>query len=326
MKISIIIPIFNSKSTIKRCLDSVISQTYYNWEIIAIDDGSTDSSYMIICEYMKKDSRIKVFTQENKGPGLARNKGIEHATGEYIVFLDSDDYIDKSYFKELKKCIDEKKSDVIFIDVVQETCNGKVLKYDLMSKYKGKGKKVIIRHQMTGKLPWGGCRKAVKASLIKENNILYSPDEVGEEAIFSYRVLDKAKNIDFIEQPYYHYINYTDSQSKKGSDDPWGIICQKMKKHLQENNCIDEYYTTINSFALTSCIIYIYRVSQKYKFKKSIQLSRKKLNAFKKDYGFELDKDSLENRVKYMIPLIKLNQVYLIVLISKVKSMLEKVK
>ena len=91
-KISIIIPVYNTEKYLHECLNSVVSQTIKDIEIICIDDGSTDNSYQILQEYAEKDSRFVILQQENKGAGAARNKGIEIAKGEFLVFLDSDDY------------------------------------------------------------------------------------------------------------------------------------------------------------------------------------------------------------------------------------------
>ena len=109
IKISIIIPVYNSAKYLRKCLNSIINQTFDNIEIICINDGSTDNSLSIINEYAKIDSRIKVYTIENKGVSAARNYGILVATGEYIGFVDSDDYIDLNYYEEMMKQIKEEK-------------------------------------------------------------------------------------------------------------------------------------------------------------------------------------------------------------------------
>lgn len=92
-KISIIIPVYNAEKYLYDCLDSLINQTLKNTEIICIDDGSTDNSYEILCEYAAKDNRFIILQQENKGAGAARNKGMEIAKGEFLAFLDADDFL-----------------------------------------------------------------------------------------------------------------------------------------------------------------------------------------------------------------------------------------
>ena len=100
-KVSVIIPVYNAEQYLKRCLDSVLAQTYQDFEIICIDDGSTDNSGAICDEYAKKDSRIRILRKENGGVSSARNAGLNIAEGEYITFIDSDDYVDTDYMQTL---------------------------------------------------------------------------------------------------------------------------------------------------------------------------------------------------------------------------------
>lgn len=99
-KLSVIIPIYNAASYLKSCIESIITQSGDDWELILVDDGSTDTSLSIAQSYLA-DSRVKVFTQQNSGPSVARNKGIDAATGEYISFVDADDWVDSDYIKIL---------------------------------------------------------------------------------------------------------------------------------------------------------------------------------------------------------------------------------
>ena len=96
-KVSIVVPIYNTEKYLKKCLDSIINQTYENLEIILVDDGSTDNSGKIIDDYAKKDSRIKAIHQKNAGQSTARNNGIKKATGKYISFIDGDDEIKPTF-------------------------------------------------------------------------------------------------------------------------------------------------------------------------------------------------------------------------------------
>lgn len=99
-KVSIIIPTYNQESYIKETLDSVLAQSYENWECIVVDDGSNDNTQDIVLKYCEKDDRFRYLKQENQGPSAARNNGISNSSGEYILPLDSDDLIDKNYIKE----------------------------------------------------------------------------------------------------------------------------------------------------------------------------------------------------------------------------------
>lgn len=116
MKVSIIVPVYNMEKRINKCLDSLVNQTYKNIEIIIINDGSMDHSLDIIREYQSKDSRIKVINQRNMGISEARNNGLAIATGEYICFADSDDYVELDMIEELVNKINMDKSDIVVCD------------------------------------------------------------------------------------------------------------------------------------------------------------------------------------------------------------------
>ena len=100
---SIIVPVYNAEKTLRRCIDSILAQTYPNFELILVDDGSKDSSATIIDEYAAKDSRIIPIHQPNGGVSSARNAGLDNAYGDYVVFIDADDYITPPYLHEYQR-------------------------------------------------------------------------------------------------------------------------------------------------------------------------------------------------------------------------------
>lgn len=114
-KISIVVPVYNAEKYVHRCINSLMSQTYRNIEIILIDDGSKDNSYAICKDYAKVDSRVRVYTQKNAGPSAARNKGLELASGDYIAFVDSDDYVEKNIYEVLIHDLKEYNADLAVI-------------------------------------------------------------------------------------------------------------------------------------------------------------------------------------------------------------------
>ena len=113
VKFSVIVPVYNTEKYLSNCLDSILSQTYKDFELIIVNDGSKDNSQEIIDKYVKKDKRVKGYLIDNGGPSIARNYGVEKSSGEYLVFIDSDDDIDKRLLEELNKEIDKNKCDVI---------------------------------------------------------------------------------------------------------------------------------------------------------------------------------------------------------------------
>ena len=112
-EISIIVPVYNVEKYLKRCIDSILNQSFTNFELILVDDGSTDNSGKIIDEYAIKDERIKVIHKENGGQGSARNRGLDIAKGNYIGFVDSDDWIHKDMYKCMYKIINEDNTDIV---------------------------------------------------------------------------------------------------------------------------------------------------------------------------------------------------------------------
>ena len=151
-KISVIVPMYNAERYVGKCIESVQAQTYIDWQMILVDDGSKDKSLEVCQSYADLDNRISVIHQENAGPGIARNTGVAKATGDYVVFVDSDDYIEKDYF-EMLSGHDE---DVVFINIQDVDEDGNVVKRDFMSNNQHLSKDTILRRQMTGFINWGG--------------------------------------------------------------------------------------------------------------------------------------------------------------------------
>ena len=117
VKISVILPVYNAEEYLEECLDSILNQSFKDIEAICINDGSTDASLAILENYHKRDSRISIITQENKGAGAARNIGLEHATGDYIYFMDSDDYLELTAFEELVELAINKNVDFVLFKI-----------------------------------------------------------------------------------------------------------------------------------------------------------------------------------------------------------------
>ena len=130
VKVSVILPVYNVEKYLKECLDSILNQTLQEIEVICVDDGSTDRSLEILREYEKKDKRVIVLTQENKGAGAARNKGLAIAKGEYLSFLDSDDFFASGMLEEAyRRCV-EKKAQICVYQVLRYNEKTKETIYD----------------------------------------------------------------------------------------------------------------------------------------------------------------------------------------------------
>ena len=300
-KISVVVPVYNGEHFIKRCIDSILSQTYTNWELVIVDDGSTDSTVDILEEYKNKDDRIRYYTQENKGAGSARNLGIDYILGEYLVFVDADDWIAPQYFEKLSLC----KDDVVFIDA-NRISNGKKTT-EFMSLFEGLDKDNLIRCQMTGYMPWGGWRKAVKVSLIKENKIRYSEHKVGEEAIYSFCVLQHSDSIRFLKDRFYNYEIRKGSLSQSYNLDPWWDVCIALKKHIKKMNCYEIYADTINAFMCVATVITLNRHAKNLSWKEYKKISKKIILRLDKaiDQKYCIDKKHISKKIRMLIPMMR---------------------
>jgi glycosyltransferase involved in cell wall biosynthesis len=187
MKISVIIPVYKVEQYLDACVQSALAQTYTDLEIILVDDGSPDNCPKLCDEYSQQDIRIKVIHRQNGGLSDARNAGLRFATGEYILFLDSDDYwLDNELVAKLcRNAVETKSPDIILfsrVDYYEET-NKKIngLQYDV-SRIKGKSKNEVFEYLLTNQLfEMSACFLMLKRSMIIENEIFFEKGLLGED-------------------------------------------------------------------------------------------------------------------------------------------------
>jgi len=318
MKISVIVPVYNSEKYVARCIDSVIAQTYHNWELLLIDDGSTDSSPDILRAYESRDARISVYRQANAGAGAARNLGIKKAAGDYIVFVDSDDTIESHYFALLSK----KNTDVVFIGVNQRDSAYNITLTEKLPARRGLSKDDIIRSQMTGKFPWGGWRKAVRADVLRKNAISYTNHQIGEEAVYSFLLLWYAKDFSFIDKPVYNYIQHDDSLSNRLLDDPWGDVAIAVRNKVVELNIYRQFAATINAFILTAAAVSLDKMARKYPASLYRQKARERISRMKSelDRCYAIDYRHMKKKAVLLSPFLKSGLVMPVYMISRIKN------
>ena len=207
--ISIIIPIYNIATYLPRCLDSVCKQTYPNLEIILIDDGSADNSLEICQQYAQKDARIRVFHQENKGVSAARNLGLKKTSGEFITFIDGDDWVVPHYVQCLFDLIEEYKTDIAIGGVVNATSSSSLVFPN------GSHSRGIIRqedaffnppHNTSINIASKLYRKSVLEGLIFNTNC-----SLGEDQLFFFHALQKAEVVASTDQKLYVYCRRENS-------------------------------------------------------------------------------------------------------------------
>lgn len=211
--ISIIIPCFNAEKTLEKCLKSVVQQFYANLEIIIIDDGSTDETSLIYNKFQSNDERILVLKQQNSGVSKARNTGVKAATGDYICFVDSDDWAELNYCSELYSLLVGENADISIVEASYEDENGNVLCSKPISDEKifdgNRALVLLLEDREIQSHPWG---KLFKAELLKN---VHFPENLKcfEDYSTLFKIFNKAVKVIKSNEKLYHYIQREDSLS-----------------------------------------------------------------------------------------------------------------
>lgn len=210
-KISVIIPVFNSGNLLKNCLNSIKNQTLPDIEIICVDDGSTDNSLEILKEYRSLDKRFKIYHQENMGAGGARNKGIEESCGEFILFVDSDDNIEKETCKKLYEQASRLDCDLILFDAMRHFENDRNLKLVHFRKNNDIDYNIkVFNYEYFKYNIFNGeygviWNKLYKASFIKNNHIFFPNHKIYNDVEFHVKTTLLAQKISYVDGIFYHY-------------------------------------------------------------------------------------------------------------------------
>ena len=206
--ISIIVPVFNAEKSIARCVTSVLNQTYTDFELILIDDGSTDSSLRICRHFAKTDNRIVLFHQDNAGVSAARNLGIAAAKGQFISFIDSDDYIEKDLYEKLNSAC-TKETDWVVAGFVHEFNNKLSERFatrDMIFHLTPEDSQNCLElfHK---RLIFGPCSKLYRAEIIQKHNLSFALGvSYGEDRLFNYNYLEFVSTIHTLSTTGYHYV------------------------------------------------------------------------------------------------------------------------
>lgn len=213
-KISIIIPLYNSEKFLRKNLDSIFSQTYKNYELILINDGSTDGSLEVCKNYQKKHKNIIIKSQKNKGVSSARNEGLKIASGEYVMFLDADDFLLDNYcVSKIIKELNEKKIDVLLYKMKYYYDNKK--KYIKLPNYNVDENNIIDDLISQNKLSISPCDKVVKRSILIDNNIFFDENMKNlEDADWSLRIYNSTSRIKCINEELYVYRQHCNTASR----------------------------------------------------------------------------------------------------------------
>lgn len=222
-RVSIVIPVYNAEKYLDRCIESAVNQTYKETEIILVDDGSTDSSFDICTKWAEKDSRIKVIHKSNEGAGLARNAGLDVATGEYVLFIDSDDYIlPETVYKCVEAAVRDNSEIVLYgrADVLQ---NGEIKERTIKTDtfyYEGSDITEELLTSLCNRskgFGFGVVAKMLKLSTVKDNGVRFccEREALSEDALFLTEYFAYVKKARIVPEHLYMCVLHGDSLSNK---------------------------------------------------------------------------------------------------------------
>lgn len=216
-KISIIIPVYNSEETLKRCLNSILEQEYQDYEIILVNDGSKDNSEKVILEYSEKSNKIKYFSKENSGVADTRNFGIEKATGDYIVFVDSDDYIKNTMFTDIENYINDGIELIKWKGIIVDENENELLKISGPIFDKTTGEDGFNKLYSEDKFIDALWVYAIKRSIFVDNNFKFTTNTYHEDFGLLPLIIVKAESMVSIEKYNYYYVQ-TENSIMRGND------------------------------------------------------------------------------------------------------------
>lgn len=260
--VSVIMPVYNAEKYLSEAIESVLYQTYLDFELLLINDRSTDNSKQICMDYSKKDNRIRLFDNNTNehGPGPTRNIGLDNAIGKYVYFMDADDWIEKNLLESTVIRMKETNADIVQVGAVYEQENGK------SNKYIWCGKEVITRENIIHDFHdyWKNNRYLLWMYLFKHKTIQkirFESIMIGEDISFVMEVLCKVNSIAYIKQALYHYRCIVGSTSHKWLDEM--IYCrEQIWKHQFRYLDSFEGKLTNQAYSLVAYDNYIWAVYQ----------------------------------------------------------------
>lgn len=304
--LSVIIPVYNVEKYLKRCLESILVQSWNDYEIILVDDGSTDSSPLICDSYAEKYAMIRVIHKENKGLSDTRNRGIEQAFGEYVYFPDSDDWLEPNTFSELSDVIEELTYDIISFNREFVTSEEDEVISEKSRIQKLSGKQALLEMLQQGDITGFANDKIYRKKLFLDNDIEFPVGKYYEDLGTNYKLFLKATKVYVTNQKYYHYLitnpdSITQSWNEQKLQDMFGFY-----REIYYSPLVREKFEELEIEILQAYYIngLIHILSSLYKSNISAQYSD-----IEKDIKQEIVKNSLgvtkllnqPNKIKYLL-------------------------
>lgn len=274
-KVSVIIPVFNAEKYISTCIESLISQSYSDFEIICVDDGSTDNSSRILQQYMFIDPRIKIIEQKNQFAGNARNTGMEVASGKYCMFLDIDDFFEKNMIELQVRQIEKDHADICICDAdIYDDQTGTFRKSEwLLAKsyipHVPFNREEIKDHIFFIKTP-AAWNMIISAAFIKKYALRFQETKNTNDLYFTYAALNLAQKITVVDMVLVHYRMGTGSNLQSGNDESPLDFCRaflKLKKLLIKKGVFDEVKRGYISLYLTNFEYHMFTLQSVQSFK-----------------------------------------------------------
>lgn len=223
-KISVIVPVYKAEAYLHRCIDSILAQTFKDFELLLIDDGSPDRSGEICDEYARKDCRVKVHHKSNGGVSSARQYGLDNAIGEYVIHADPDDWIDADMYEKMYDVAVENNADIVGCDFCIEYSE---LQMKILRQPFSNDSILCLRYIFEERLHSGCCNKLIKRMLFVDNHIKFPCNiNLWEDMSTIPKIFYHSRIIKYIPHPFYHYVQYCNINSYTKSPNP-KVITQK---------------------------------------------------------------------------------------------------
>lgn len=236
-KVSVIVPFYNVEGYIEKCLDTLVNQTLEDIEIILVNDGSKDNSILIAKKFQERyPKKIVYLEKENGGLSDARNFGIPYAKGEYVAFLDSDDYVEKDMYEKMYNLAKKENSDMVQCNFYWEYIDQNKKKLGDMPKYHSK-KEMIVKGRVEA---WN---KLIKREILEKSKVTFPKGLRYEDVEFTYKLVPFLEKVSFVEEPLVHYIQRGNSISNSQNERTGEIfdILDNVIKYYKENDIYEEY-------------------------------------------------------------------------------------
>lgn len=244
-KISVVVPVYNVEKFLDQCLGSLVKQTYQNLEILIIDDGSTDGSDVIYKKYAIKDNRIKIIKQKNAGVSAARNTGIKYATGDWVHFIDSDDYIDVDYYEKMIAAAGNYLPDILAGGVISQNSNLYNIQYKTKCVLCSPTEKFLQTNALKNCVVW---RYLFRRDFLVKNKLVFPVGRIYEDMLFVPNAIILANYIITVPGANYHYVFNENSILHKPDTD------EKKANYVFAENNLNQFIQKHNlTHVITRC-------------------------------------------------------------------------